>query len=877
MSSTATKTKSIYFFGGTQTEGAKDMRNTIGGKGANLAEMSNLGIPVPPGFTIATSECDVFYDNNESLSDELKSEIREYVGKVESLLGKTLGDNSNPLLFSVRSGARVSMPGMMDTILNLGLNDESVVGLATQSGSERFAWDSYRRFIQMFCSVVLGIDHHGFEKILAAKKQKNNYNLDTELSSDDWKEIVAEYKSFVQSKGLSFPQDAYEQLYLSVGSVFKSWRADRAYKYRDINSIPHTWGTAVNVQAMVFGNLGDTSGTGVAFTRNPSTGENVFYGEYLVNAQGEDVVAGIRTPEPIATLEQAMPEVYAELVQIYQKLELHFQDMQDIEFTIENGTLYILQTRVGKRTAAAAVKIAVDHVNEGLIDHKEAVKRVAPEQVDQLLHPTIDPSATVDVLTKGLPASPGAAVGRLVFTAEDAEAAAANNESVILIREETSPEDIGGMHAAVGILTARGGMTSHAAVVARGMGKCCVAGCESLDIDEANKTVTVNGATFTESDSITLNGSTGDVISGDVPLVEAQITPEFKQILEWADTFRTLNIRTNAETPHDVQVARDFGAEGIGLCRTEHMFFEGDRIRSMRKMILSNTLEARCSALNELFPLQKNDFKAIFKTMNGFPVTIRLLDPPLHEFLPHDDAAVNELAKEMNLSAEEVHKKVHSLKEMNPMLGHRGCRLGISFPEIYEMQAKAIIEAAVEAQSEGSIVIPEIMVPLVGHKSELAVLRELIEKTAESILSEKSETLAYSVGTMIEVPRAALMADEVVQEADFFSFGTNDLTQLTLGISRDDAGRFLGEYVENGVLADDPFQTIDQDGVGRLIEFCIDKARAVKPDLKVGICGEHGGEGRSIQFCHKQNFNYVSCSPFRVPVARVAAAHAAIG
>jgi len=835
-----TKTKRVYYFGGAQTEGHADMRNTIGGKGANLAEMTNLGIPVPPGFTISTDQCTEFYSNGEQLSQELRSDIIENVKKVETEMGKTLGDPAKPLLFSVRSGARISMPGMMDTVLNLGLTRSTVEKMAQDPNLTRFIWDSYRRFIQMFCNVVLGVEHKHFEHLLEGVKKSKNIDLDTDLTADDLKEVATKYEQFIQSQNIAFPQDPMEQLYMSIEAVFKSWNGVRAIKYRNINKIPHDWGTAVNVQTMVFGNMGETSGTGVAFTRNPSTGEKKFYGEYLMNAQGEDVVAGIRTPVPIEELKVAMPEIYAELETIYKKLELHFKDMQDLEFTIQEGILYLLQTRTGKRTATSALKCAVEMVDEGLIDKNEAVMRIGPDQLDQLLHPMIDPKAAVTVLAKGLPASPGAAVGKAVFTADDAEAWAAKGENIILIREETSPEDIGGMNAAKGILTARGGMTSHAAVVARGMGKCCVAGCGAIDIDEAAKSVTVSGQTIKEGDFVTLNGSTGEVLSGQVPLIKANVTGDFGIVMGWADSIRTMKVRTNADTPQDSKVARDFGAEGIGLCRTEHMFFEADRIKAVREMILSSTMENRKKALAKLLPFQKQDFLGIFEAMEGLPVTIRLLDPPLHEFLPHDSDQIKELATELNVSYDELKKKVDSLKEFNPMLGHRGCRLGITFPEIYEMQAQAIMEAACELSNQGKQVFPEIMVPLIGHVKELSMLKERIQAVADSVKASKNSTVDYTIGTMIEIPRAALTADEVAKEADFFSFGTNDLTQMALGVSRDDSGVFLPEYVEKGIYKDDPFQAIDQDGVGALIKIGVDKGRSVKPNLKVGICGEHG-------------------------------------
>jgi pyruvate, orthophosphate dikinase len=871
---TATKTKKVYFFGDKQADGDTSMRNTIGGKGANLAEMTKMGIPVPPGFTISTEECDNYYANNQKISDELIAEVELNLAKVESAMDKKFGDPLDPLLFSVRSGARISMPGMMDTVLNLGLNDSVVEGLAKKTGQDRFAWDSYRRFIQMFSNVVLHAEHSAFEKLLEAKKQEVGVELDVDLTAEDLKDLVARYKKYLSDNNYDFPQDPKQQLIRSIEAVFGSWNVERAIKYRNINKIPHNWGTAVNVQAMVYGNMGETSGTGVAFTRNPSDGENVFYGEYLMNAQGEDVVAGIRTPLPIEELKKNMPVIYAELEEIYLKLEKHFTDMQDLEFTIEDNILYLLQTRTGKRTAAASVKIAVDMFNEGLISKEEAIMRVSPAQIDQLLHPMIDPKADVEIMAKGLPASPGAAVGKIVLTANEAEELAAKGETVILVREETSPEDIGGMNAAEGVLTARGGMTSHAAVVARGMGKCCVAGCADVKIDEENGIVKIGTVTLKDGDTITLNGTTGEVINGKVPLITAELTGDFHEIMTWADEVRTINVRTNADTPADSKIARDFGAEGIGLCRTEHMFFEGDRIKAVREMILSSNLDERKKALNKILPMQKEDFLGIFTAMEGLPVTVRLLDPPLHEFLPHEAAAVKEIAQELNVSVADLESKIETLKEFNPMLGHRGCRLGVTFPEIYEMQTQAIIEAACELTKQGKNVIPEIMVPLVGEVNELDFLKEKIATISNDIISKSGTQLKYTIGTMIEVPRAALLADEIAASADFFSFGTNDLTQMTFGLSRDDSGAFLAEYVEKGVLKDDPFQVLDQRGVGSLINLAIEKGRSVKKDLKIGICGEHGGEPSSVEFCYNAGFNYVSCSPYRVPIARLAAAQA---
>lgn len=868
--------KYVYFFGNGKAEGDGSDKNLLGGKGAGLAEMTNLGIPVPPGFTITTEAC-IAYQKNKTYPEGMWEQTLEALKKLEETTKKKFGSNENPLLVSVRSGARVSMPGMMDTILNLGLNDETVKGLATSSNNERFAYDSYRRFIQMFSNVVLGVEHSKFEKLISEVKKGKGYSLDTDLTAEDWKGLVEKFKALVLTEtGKPFPQDVMEQLKLAINAVFDSWDNQRAKTYRKINKIPDDWGTAVNVVAMVFGNMGNDSGTGVAFTRNPSTGEKEFFGEFLINAQGEDVVAGIRTPEPIARLKDEMPGVFAQLEEVYKKLESHYKDMQDIEFTVEKGVLYMLQTRSGKRTARAAVKIAYDMYKEGLIDKKTAVLRVAPEQVDQLLHPMIDPKEKYTSIAKGLPASPGAAVGRVVFTADDAESWAAKGEKVILVRDETSPEDIGGMHAAEGILTATGGMTSHAAVVARGMGKCCIVGCGAIHIDEEEKVFTVGNITVKEGDYITINGSTGEVILGKVKLVEPELSGEFAEILSWADEFRKLGVRTNADTPHDSKVAREFGAEGIGLCRTEHMFFEGDRIDAVREMILANTEEERRKALAKVKPYQKEDFKGIFKAMDGFPVTIRLLDPPLHEFIPHTDEDIQKVANASGIPFDVLKKKRDELHEFNPMLGHRGCRLGITFPEIYEMQVYAIMEAACEVAKEGVKVYPEIMIPLVGHYKELEMLREMTVRVADEVMKQYGITLKYLVGTMIELPRAALTADEIAQYAEFFSFGTNDLTQTTLGLSRDDSGKFLPFYVEKGIYKEDPFVSLDVNGVGQLVEMGVTKGRKTRPDLKTGICGEHGGDPASIFFCHKVGLNYVSCSPYRVPVARLAAAHAAL-
>ncbi|HHT72662.1 MAG TPA: pyruvate, phosphate dikinase [Firmicutes bacterium] len=870
-------TKWVYFFGNGQTDGQQGNKNLVGGKGANLAEMVSLDIPVPAGFTITTEACTSFYSSGERWPEGLEEQVRENLARIEEAMGAKFGDTSNPLLLSVRSGARVSMPGMMDTVLNLGLNDVTVEGLAAKTGNPRFAWDSYRRFIQMYGDVVMGVEHDLFEEALQAVKDEQGVKLDNELSAEALKDLVSRYKEIVsKAAGRLFPDDPFEQLRGSIDAVFKSWNNDRAIRYRKINDIPGDWGTAVNVQAMVFGNMGENSGTGVAFTRDPSTGENVFYGEYLMNAQGEDVVAGIRTPHPISDLKEEMPEVYGELEAIYKKLEQHYRDMQDIEFTIQEGKLYMLQTRSGKRTATAAVRIAVEMVHEGLIDKETAVMRVDPAQIDQLLHPMIDPKAKYDVLAKGLPASPGAAVGRLVFTAHEAEEWANRGEKVILARTETSPEDIGGMDVAEGILTARGGMTSHAAVVARGMGKCCVAGVGAAKIDEVKKTLTVGDTVLKEGDWVTLNGTKGEVIVGQLELVDVEVTGYFGELMEWADEFRKLGVRTNADTPHDAQVARGFGAEGIGLCRTEHMFFEGDRIKAVRQMILAKDKAGREKALAKLLPYQKGDFKGIFKAMQGLPVTVRLLDPPLHEFLPHEDAAIKELAEEMGVTYDELKQTISGLAELNPMLGHRGCRLGVTYPEIYAMQARAIFEAAAELTKEGLEVIPEVMIPLVGTERELKRMKDVCVKVAEEVMAEQGVEFKYLVGTMIEIPRACVVADQIAQEAEFFSFGTNDLTQMTFGFSRDDAGKFLQDYLDQEILAKDPFQTLDQVGVGAMVEMGVERGRSARPDLKIGICGEHGGDPASIDFCHRVGLNYVSCSPFRVPVARLAAAQANI-
>jgi pyruvate,orthophosphate dikinase len=839
--------------------------------------MTSIGIPVPPGFTITTEACIEYYNNGKKYPAGLWDQAKAALATLEEAMGKKFGDVENPLLVSVRSGARVSMPGMMDTVLNLGLTDESVKGLAKSSGNERFAYDSYRRFIQMFSDVVLEIQHHKFEHILSDMKKSRGVEEDTLLSAEDMKELVMKFKDLVSKElGSPFPQDPMLQLEYAVNAVFDSWNNQRAKTYRKINKMSDDWGTAVNVQSMVFGNMGDDCGTGVAFTRDPSTGEKVFFGEYLVNAQGEDVVAGIRTPEPIAKLAEQMPESFKQLEEVYKTLENHYKDVQDIEFTIERGTLYMLQTRSGKRTAKAAVKIAFDMVEEGLIDKKTAVLRVEPDQIDQLLHPMIDTSIKYDILAKGLPASPGAAVGKVVFSAEDAESAAEKGEAVILVRAETSPEDIGGMHAAKGILTATGGMTSHAAVVARGMGKCCVAGCGAVKIDEKAKTFKVGSTTISEGDIITINGSTGEVINGAAKLIEPELSGEFATILDWADEFRTMGVRTNADTPADSKTARDFGAEGIGLCRTEHMFFDGDRIDAVREMILSENEDGRRRALTKIKPYQKEDFLGLFEAMEGLPVTIRLLDPPLHEFIPHTDDEVERVAKASGLPMAQLKAKAVELHEFNPMLGHRGCRLGITYPEVYEMQVYAIMEAACELKKAGKDIQPEIMIPLVGHVKELQELEEMTRKVCDEVIASYDVEIDYLVGTMIELPRAALTADEIAEVAEFFSFGTNDLTQTCLGLSRDDSGKFLPLYVDKGIYKEDPFVSIDVSGVGQLVEMGVQKGRSKRAGLKTGICGEHGGDPASIYFCQKAGLNYVSCSPFRVPVARLAAAHAAI-
>ncbi|MGL6173562.1 MAG: pyruvate, phosphate dikinase [Cellulosilyticaceae bacterium] len=868
--------KWVYMF----KEGDTKNKNLLGGKGANLADMTQLGLPIPQGFTVTTEACTEYYNNGKALSEEIQSQIKACLAELEAESGKKFGDIENPLLVSVRSGARVSMPGMMDTVLNLGLTDLAVEGLAKKTGNERFAYDSYRRFIQMFSDVVMEIPKPRFEKIIDAMKEEKGVTLDTDLTAEDLKELVVKFKAlYLEEKGEEFPQTPEVQLMESIQAVFRSWMNPRAIVYRRMNDYPSDWGTAVNVQMMVFGNMGETSGTGVAFTRNPSTGENLIYGEYLINAQGEDVVAGIRTPNPISQLEQDMPAVYEEFMAISNKLENHYRDMQDMEFTVEEGKLYFLQTRNGKRTAQAALRIAVELVNDGMITEEEAVLRVEPKQLDQLLHPMFDVKALKEatVIGKALPASPGAAAGKVYFTAEDAKQAGAVGERVILVRLETSPEDIEGMAAARGILTVRGGMTSHAAVVARGMGTCCVSGCGEIKINEEEKYFELAGNVYREGDYISLDGSTGNIYGEDIKTVEPEITGDFETFMKWADAHRTLKVRTNADTPKDAQNAVRFGAEGIGLCRTEHMFFEEDRIMKVRKMIVAKTEEERREALDALLPLQKGDFVGIYQAMEERPVTVRLLDPPLHEFLPHTEEDIKALAVEMGITFEALKETVESLHEFNPMMGHRGCRLSVSYPEIAEMQARAIIEAALQVKQEkGFNIIPEIMIPLVGDKKELKFVKDIVVAAADKAIAESGIELTYSVGTMIEIPRAAVTADQIAEEAEFFSFGTNDLTQMTFGFSRDDAGKFLEDYYTKGVYESDPFARLDQNGVGILVEMAAEKGRMTRPNIKLGICGEHGGDPSSIEFCHKVGLNYVSCSPFRVPIARLAAAQAAL-
>ena len=882
-------TRWVYGFGGGSADGDASMKNLLGGKGANLAEMSALGLPVPPGFTISTEACVHYYAKGGAYPAELEAQVAAGLARVEATTAKSFGDPANPLLVSVRSGARASMPGMMDTVLNLGLNDQTVEGLAGLSGDRRFAFDSYRRFIQMYSNVVLGLDHHLFEEILDDHKDRLDVHVDTGLSAEDWERVVADYKRVVHDTlGQPFPQDAHAQLWGAIGAVFASWMNDRAKFYRRMHDIPESWGTAVNVQSMVFGNMGETSATGVAFTRNPSTGEARLYGEFLINAQGEDVVAGIRTPQALTraareemgernpSMEEAMPEVFAEFKSVVERLERHYRDMQDIEFTVERGKLYMLQTRNGKRTAKAALKVATGMVEEGVISREEAILRVDPSSLDQLLHPTIDPKAQRHVIAAGLPASPGAATGRIVFSADEAERLAGLGEAVILVREETSPEDIHGMHAASGVVTARGGMTSHAAVVARGMGRACVSGAGEIQIDEAAGLFRARGRSFAAGDVITIDGGAGEVLEGAVDMVRPELSGDFAKLMGWADEIRRMKVRANAETPLDARTAREFGAEGIGLCRTEHMFFDESRIAAVREMILADDEAGRRAALAKILPYQRSDFVELFGIMAGLPVTIRLLDPPLHEFLPHTEDELRALAVSNDLDADKLIRRAKELAESNPMLGWRGCRLGVAFPEIYEMQVQAIFEAAIEVAAGGAPPEPEIMHPLVGKREEMKYLRDLTDATARRVMAEKGVTIAYHVGTMIELPRAAIRADHLAENAEFFSFGTNDLTQTTFGISRDDSGRFLDYYIQKGIYEKDPFVTLDQDGVGDLIRIAVERGRSVRPDVKLGICGEHGGDPASIQFCETVGLDYVSCSPYRVPIARLAAAQAAL-
>jgi pyruvate,orthophosphate dikinase len=903
------KTKYVYSFGDRKADGNASMKSLLGGKGANLAEMNLFGIPVPPGFTITTEVCTLYNQKGgEYVIELIREQVEQAVRQVEDIMGTRFGDRDNPCLLSVRSGSRASMPGMMDTVLNLGLNDEAVEGIARKTGNERFAWDSYRRFVQMFGDVVLGMkpqskeDHDPFEEIIDHLKEEKGVNLDTDLTTDDLKEMVKRFKDAVKKvTGKDFPSDPWEQLWGSVMAVFNSWMNERAIYYRQLNNIPEDWGTAVNVQAMVFGNMGENSGTGVAFTRDSATGEDVFNGEYLINAQGEDVVAGIRTPQEITlegsyrwaklqniseeeraanypSLEEAMPEIYRELNEIQQKLEDHYRDMQDLEFTIQEGKLWILQTRNGKRTGAAMVRIAIEMLEQGMINKNEALLRVEPNKLDELLHPVFDKIALTKatVMAKGLPASPGAATGQIVFHADEAETWAAQGKKIVLVRIETSPEDLKGMNVAEGILTARGGMTSHAAVVARGMGKCCVSGAGTIKIDYKSRTITMNGKTYQEGEFISLNGSTGEVYDGRVDTKEPEMSGFFGQLMELADKKSRMLVRTNADTPLDARVARDFGAKGIGLCRTEHMFFGGDKIIAMREMILANDETGRRKALEKLLPMQREDFEGIFEAMQGLPVTVRLLDPPLHEFVPHDDKGQKEMAKVMGVSVDVIKTKVHDLAEFNPMLGHRGCRLGNTYPEITEMQARAIIEAALNLKSKGIEAVPEIMIPLTGTLLEFQMQEKIVRDTIEKVFAERKDSIKYLVGTMIEVPRAALVADEIAKSAEFFSFGTNDLTQMTFGYSRDDAGKFLEVYKKKGILKHDPFEVLDQEGVGQLVKMSVNRGRETRPDIKLGICGEHGGEPSSVMFCHTAGLNYVSCSPYRVPIARLAAAQAAV-
>jgi pyruvate,orthophosphate dikinase len=873
--------KNVYFFSQQQTEGSASMKYILGNKGANLAEMTSIGIPVPPGFTMATEVCKYFYDHNHQYPEGLKAEVESCLANLEKTTGKKFGDPKNPLLVSVRSGAAASMPGMMDTILNLGLNPEVIKGVVAKSDNPRFAYDSYRRFIQMYGNVVEGIEHEKFEHVINKVKSEKGIKTDTDMTADNWQTVITGYlKLFKVEKGRDFPTDPMEQLWGAINAVFGSWNNERAVIYRRLNKIDEKkfFGTAVTVQSMVFGNLGTDSGTGVAFTRNPATGENLPYGEYLMNAQGEDVVAGIRTPNKLASLKEDNETAYGQLLDIFAKLEKHYRDMQDVEFTIENGTLYILQTRSGKRTAPAMVKVAVDLVAEKMITEKEALTRIEAEKLDQLLHPTLDPKAKADfkVIAKGLPASPGAASGQVVFNAEDAVKWVEDGKKVILVRAETSPEDIAGMNAAQGILTARGGMTSHAAVVARGMGKCCVSGCEGAIVSESTKQFKVGDLVIKEGEIITLDGSTGEVFLGKVPTVIPSLSGDFETIIKWANKYKKLGVRTNADTPKDAKTARDFGAQGIGLCRTEHMFFETDRIFAVRQMIVADTLEQRKAALAKIFPMQKNDFKELFEIMKGLPVKIRLLDPPLHEFLPKEKEDIEALAKEIEIPVEKLQEKIEYLHEFNPMMGHRGCRLGITFPEIFEMQVKAIAEAAAELIKSGSDIVPEIMIPLIGEVNEYKWLKDRLVPVIEAVIKDFGVKMKYEIGTMIEIPRAALTADAIAVEAEFFSFGTNDLTQMTYGFSRDDAGKFLKDYLEKKILTEDPFRSVDQVGVGKLMKMSVELGRSVRPDLHIGICGEQGGDPETIKFCHKIGLNYVSCSPYRVPIAIVAAAQAAV-
>ncbi|UUY00141.1 pyruvate, phosphate dikinase [Sphingomonas sp. J315] len=883
-------TRYVYRFGGDVSDGGQGDKNLLGGKGANLDGMASIGLPVPPGFTISTPVCALYYENGQTFPDSLKAEVSTGIAHIEGITGKRFGDAADPLLVSVRSGARASMPGMMDTVLNLGLNDATVAGLAEISGDARFAWDSYRRFIQMYSDVVLELDHGRFEEALEIAKEDRGYFLDTEMTAADWQKLVEEYKAIVvELWGKPFPQDVHDQLWGAIGAVFGSWQSERAKVYRRLNDIPADWGTAVNVQAMVFGNMGDTSATGVAFTRDPATGENAYYGEFLINAQGEDVVAGIRTPQYLTkaareragakplSMEEAMPEAYAELARVFDQLERHYRDMQDIEFTVERGKLWMLQTRSGKRTAKAALKIAIDMANEVLITREEAILRVDPAALDQLLHPTLDPNAPRDVLTKGLPASPGAASGIAVFDSDTAEKRAAAGEAVILVRVETSPEDIHGMHAAKGILTARGGMTSHAAVVARGMGRPCVSGAGTLSIKASEGVMRIGSREVRAGEVLTIDGSTGEVMLGAVPTIQPELAGDFGTLMVWADEVRRLKVRTNAETPLDCRTAREFGAEGIGLCRTEHMFFDAARITAVRQMILASDEAGRRAALDKLLPEQRADFIEIFEVMAGLPCTIRLLDPPLHEFLPHEESEFEEVARAAGLDVETLRRRAAELHEFNPMLGHRGCRLGVTYPEIYEMQARAIFEAACAvAEKSGAAPVPEVMIPLVGTKRELELMKAVVDRAAQAVFAEQGRTIEYLVGTMIELPRAALRAGEIAEAGAFFSFGTNDLTQTTLGVSRDDAGRFLTTYVEKGIYARDPFVSLDVEGVGELISIAAERGRATRPDIKLGICGEHGGDPASIAFCEETGLDYVSASPYRVPIARLAAAQAAL-